>query len=155
MKKITLITGSTTGTAEYIADYTAEILEKYNFETNIKHGPNLKDLSMQGGIWLIVCSTHGVGELPENIQPLAKEIDKKKPNLNKIFYGAIGIGSREYDTFCGAIHKLDFLLKKYNATRIGKTLEINILESDLMKNLIKQWIEKWNNDITNLQIIIN
>ncbi|WMY96147.1 MAG: FMN-binding protein MioC [Arsenophonus sp.] len=154
MQKITLITGSTMGTAEYIADYTAEILKKYNFETNIKHGPNLEDLSMQG-IWLIVCSTHGVGELPENIKPLAKEINKKKPNLKKIFYGAIGIGSREYDTFCNAIHQLDLLLKRYNAKKIGKTLEINMLEYDLMENLTKQWIKKWNNVITNLQSIIN
>ncbi|WP_348666357.1 FMN-binding protein MioC [Arsenophonus symbiont of Ornithomya chloropus] len=154
MTKITLITGSTMGTAEYIAEYTAEILEKYNFETNIKHGPNLIDLSMQG-IWLIVCSTHGAGELPENIESLAKEINKKKPNLNKIFYGAIGIGSKEYDTFCSAIHKLDVLLKKHNAKRIGKILEIDILESNLIENLAKNWIEKWKNNIINVQITKN
>ncbi|WMY96773.1 MAG: FMN-binding protein MioC [Arsenophonus sp.] len=153
MKKITLITGSTMGTAEYIAEYAAKILKKHNFETNIKHGPNLKDLSMQG-IWLIICSTHGMGELPENIKPLAKEI-KKKNNLEKIFYGAIGIGSREYDTFCGAIHKLDLLLKKQNAKKIGKTLEINILESNFIENFIKQWIKKWSKKITDLQIIIS
>ncbi|WMY95265.1 MAG: FMN-binding protein MioC [Arsenophonus sp.] len=149
MTKITLITGSTMGTAEYIAEYAAEILEKYNFKTDIKHGPNLKDLSMQG-IWLIICSTYGTGELPENIQPFAKQITKKKPNLNEIFYGAIGIGSKEYDTFCGAIHTLNVLLKKHNAKKIGKTLEVNILESSLLENLVKNWIEKWKNDIMKL-----
>ncbi len=63
------------GSAEYVAEHIAEILEKYGFDTEVTYGPSLKELPTKG-IWLIVCSTHGAGDLPENIQPLAKEISQ-------------------------------------------------------------------------------
>ncbi|VAY02321.1 Sulfite reductase [NADPH] flavoprotein alpha-component [Arsenophonus endosymbiont of Aleurodicus dispersus] len=149
MKKVTLITGSTMGKAEYIAEHIVDILEKYNFNTTVTYGPSLKDLPIKG-VWLIVCSTHGAGELPKNIQPLAKEISEKKPDLSQVNYGAIGIGSKEYDTFCGAIHKLDQLLKNHHAKRIGEPLEINILEHEVPEDLAEIWIEKWKDNIINL-----
>ncbi|WP_063653505.1 FMN-binding protein MioC [Candidatus Arsenophonus triatominarum] len=149
MTKVTLITGSTMGSAEYVAEYIAEILEKYGFDTEVTYGPSLKELPTKG-IWLIVCSTHGAGDLPENIQPLAKEISEKKPDLSQINYGAIGIGSKKYDTFCGAIHKLDQLLKDHNAKRVGETLEIDILEHEVPEDLAEIWIEKWKDKIIDL-----
>lgn len=149
MTKVTLITDSTMGSAEYVAEHVAEILEKYGFDTEITYGPSLKELPIKG-IWLIVCSTHGAGELPENIQPLAKEISEEKPDLSQINYGAIGIGSKEYDTFCGAIHILDLLLKDHHAKRVGELLEIDILEYDVPEEAAEIWIEKWKNNITDL-----
>ena len=44
-------------------------------------------------------------------------------------FGAIGIGSREYDTFCGAIDKLEAALKACGAKQIGETLKINVLNT--------------------------
>lgn len=58
----------------------------------------------------------------------------KKPDLSQITHGAIGIGSKAYDTFCGAIHKLDQLLKDHQAKHIGELLEIDILEHDILKD---------------------
>lgn len=69
MTKVTLISGSTMGSAEYVAEHMAEILEELGHETEIQHGPKLGDLTLEG-IWLVVSSTHGAGDLPENIQPL-------------------------------------------------------------------------------------
>ena len=146
MTKVTLITGSTMGSAEYVAEHIAEILEKTGFDTEVTYGPSLKDLPTKG-IWLIVCSTHGAGELPENIQPLAKEITEEKPDLSQINYGAIGIGSKEYDTFCGAIHTLDQLLKDHHAKRVGELLEIDIQEYDVPEEPAEIWIEKWKDNI--------
>ncbi|MFS1538789.1 MAG: FMN-binding protein MioC [Candidatus Phlomobacter fragariae] len=149
MTKVTLITGSTMGNAEYIAEHISEILEKYGFDTEVTYGPSLEELPKKG-ILLIVCSTHGAGELPENIQPLAKAISEEKPDLSQINYGAIGIGSKEYDTFCGAIHKLDQLLKDHHAKRVGEPLEIDILEYDVPEEPAGIWIEKWKDNIIDL-----
>ncbi len=53
MADITLISGSTLGGAEYVAEHLAEKLEEAGFTTETLHGPLLEDLSASG-IWLII-----------------------------------------------------------------------------------------------------
>ncbi|MDI4740431.1 hypothetical protein MJN54_36355, partial [Salmonella enterica subsp. enterica serovar Kentucky] len=38
------------------------------FSTETVHGPLLEDLSTSG-IWLIISSTHGAGDIPDNLTP--------------------------------------------------------------------------------------
>lgn len=142
MKHITLISGSTLGCAEYVAEHLAEKLQQAGFTTRVHHGPQLSELTPEG-IWLLVSSTHGAGELPENLQPCYQDIEQQQVTLNKVRYGAIGIGSKEYDTFCAAIEKLDNLLTKQGAQRIGQLLRINILEQDLPEDPAEQWLQSW------------
>ncbi|VTP83722.1 FMN-binding protein MioC [Leclercia adecarboxylata] len=63
MADITLISGSTLGGAEYVAEHLAEKLEDAGFSTETLHGPLLEDLPIDG-IWLLITSTHGAGDLP-------------------------------------------------------------------------------------------
>ena len=58
MADITLISGSTLGSAEYVAEHLAEKLEEAGYSTEIQHGPLVDDLQAQG-IWLIISSTYG------------------------------------------------------------------------------------------------
>ena len=50
MADITLISGSTLGGAEYVAEHLAEKLEEAGFTTETLHGPLLEDLPASG--WL-------------------------------------------------------------------------------------------------------
>ena len=126
MADITLISGSTLGSAEYVAEHLAEKLDDAGFSSEILHGPMLEEVPTDG-IWLIISSTHGAGDIPDNLQPLYDALREQKPNLSQVHFGAIGIGSREYDTFCGAIDKLEAELKACGAKQIGETLRINVL----------------------------
>ena len=56
MADITLISGSTLGGAEYVAEHLAEKLEEAGFTTETLHGPLLEDLSASG-IWLVIFRT--------------------------------------------------------------------------------------------------
>ncbi|HHU9792375.1 TPA: FMN-binding protein MioC, partial [Escherichia coli] len=56
MADITLISGSTLGGAEYVAEHLAEKLEETGLTTETLHGPLLEDLSASG-IWLVISST--------------------------------------------------------------------------------------------------
>ncbi|OWO83459.1 FMN-binding protein MioC [Photorhabdus luminescens] len=142
MATITLISGSTMGSAEYVAEHMAEILEDVGFSTEMLHGPSLDELP-QEGIWLVVTSTHGAGELPENIQPLAAEISEQKPDLSKVTFGAVGLGSSEYDTFCGAIRSFDQLLIENGAKRLGDRLEIDIQQHEIPEDPAEEWVKNW------------
>ncbi|MBJ7222288.1 MULTISPECIES: FMN-binding protein MioC [unclassified Brenneria] len=142
MADITLISGSTLGSAEYVAEHLAELLEKENFSTEMLHGPELDELP-NSGLWLVVTSTHGAGELPENLQPLFEQLEERKPDLSQVRFGAIGIGSKEYDTFCGAILTADRVLSQLGAKRIGDILQIDITEHEIPEDPAEEWLGSW------------
>ncbi|HEK2899126.1 FMN-binding protein MioC [Proteus sp. GOKU] len=144
MKKVTLISGSTMGSAEYVAEHLAEILSDEGFETDLHHGPSLNDLPNEG-IWLVVTSTHGAGDIPDNLLPFANEISADSVDLSNVTFGAIGIGSSEYDTFCGAIRTLDQKLVEKGATRLGDRLEIDIQKYDIPEDPAEEWMASWKN----------
>lgn len=141
MADITLISGSTLGGAEYVAEHLAEKLEDAGFSTQTLHGPLLEDLT-PAGTWLLVCSTHGAGDIPDNLQPLYSAL-QQKPDLSQVRFGSVGIGSREYDTFCGAIDKLDAELTACGAKQVGETLRINVLEHDIPEDPAEIWLGSW------------
>ncbi|MCT4704694.1 FMN-binding protein MioC [Enterobacteriaceae bacterium H11S18] len=149
MADITLISGSTLGSAEYVAEHLAEKLEEAGFSTETLHGPLLEDLQTSG-VWLIVSSTHGAGDLPDNLQPLYDAIKEENPDLSNVRYGAVGIGSREYDTFCGAIEKIDTLLTDCGAKRVGSLLKVNILDHDIPEDPAEVWVGSWKNLLQDL-----
>ena len=144
MADITLISGSTLGGAEYVAEHLAEQLEDAGFTTETLHGPLMDDLSADG-IWLVITSTHGAGDIPDNLVPFYDNLREEKPDLSNVRFGSIGIGSREYDTFCGAIDKLDAEMKACGAKQIGETLKINILEHDIPEDPAEVWLGSWKN----------
>jgi Flavodoxins len=144
MADITLISGSTLGGAEYVAEHLAEQLEDAGFTTATLHGPVAEDLSAEG-IWLVITSTHGAGDIPDNLVPFYDHLREEKPDLSGVRFGSIGIGSREYDTFCGAIDKLDAEMKACGAKQIGETLKINILEHDIPEDPAEVWLGSWKN----------
>ncbi|EMU9120730.1 FMN-binding protein MioC [Providencia stuartii] len=146
MTKVTLISGSTMGSAEYVAEHMAEILEELGYETEVQHGPDLDSLPREG-LWLVVSSTHGAGDLPENIQPLAEQIESQSPDLSQVHFGSVGIGSSEYDTFCGAIHKLSRLLVDHGAKRIGEPLEIDVQQHEIPEDPAGEWVKIWANEL--------
>lgn len=142
MKLITLISGSTLGGAEYVTEHLADKLNDHGFSTQIMHGPELVELPNYG-IWLLISSTHGAGELPDNLKPLIEQIQSKKPNLNQVQYGVIGLGNSSYDTFCEAIKLIDRTLHEAGAQKIGDRLEIDVSEYDVPEDPAEQWLDQW------------
>ncbi|WP_114192812.1 FMN-binding protein MioC [Edaphovirga cremea] len=144
MADVTLISGSTLGSAEYVAEHLAEKLEDAGFSTETLHGPELDELPLNG-VWLLVTSTHGAGDLPDNLQPLVEEITERLPDLSEVRFGAVGLGSSEYDTFCGAIKALDQLLIERGAKRIGDRLEIDVTQHEIPEDPAEEWLINWVN----------
>lgn len=142
MADITLISGSTLGSAEYVAEHLAEKLEEQGYSTEILHGPELDEVPLQG-IWLVVTSTHGAGELPDNLQPLFEQIETQQSDLTQVRFGAVGIGSSEYDTFCGGIKIVDRVLIASGAQRIGEVLEIDVTKHEIPEDPAEIWLTNW------------
>lgn len=142
MPDITLISGSTLGSSEYVAEHLEEKLNQAGFTTQVLHGAELDELKPEG-IWLIVTSTHGAGEIPDNLLPLFEQIEQKKIDLSHLKYGAIGLGNKEYDIFCGGIITADRILQDHGAKRISIRLEIDVTEHDIPEDPAEIWLENW------------
>ena len=127
-----------------MAEHLAEKLEDAGFSTEMLHGPELDELPLNGR-WLVVSSTHGAGELPDNLQPLLEQIAEQQPDLSEVQFGAVGLGSSEYDTFCGAIKQIDNLLIARGAKRIGDRLEIDVTEHEIPEDPAEEWVKNWIN----------
>ncbi len=146
MPNITLISGSTLGSAEYVAEHLEEKLIQAGFSTEVLHGAELDELSSEG-IWLVITSTHGAGELPDNLQPLFEQIEEQQPDLSRVVYGAVGLGNKEYDTFCGGIKTADRILQEKGAKRIGSVMEIDVTEHEIPEDPAEQWLDLWLMDL--------
>ncbi|MBW9810111.1 FMN-binding protein MioC, partial [Escherichia coli] len=107
-------------------------------------GPLWEGLSASG-ILLVMRSTHGAGDSPDNISPFCEALRDQKPDLSAVRFGAIGVGSREYDTFCGAIDKIEAELKNSGEKQTGETLKINILNHDIPEDPAEEWLGAWMN----------
>jgi len=142
MADITLISGSTLGSAEYVAEHLEEKLQEAGFSTQMLHGPALDEVPHEG-IWLVVCSTHGAGDIPDNLLPLFEAITESQPDLSQVRFGAIGLGNHEYDLFCGAIRQIETLLVAQGARPIGDRLEIDVLEHEIPEDPAEAWLESW------------
>ena len=147
MSHITLITGSTLGGAEYVADHLSELLEQHGHSTEITNQADLAELSTDH-IWLVVCSTHGAGEYPDNFRPFAEQLANQHPDLSALRYGVIGLGDSSYDTFCAAARQIDQQLENLGAIRLGERLEIDVSKDPVPEDPAEAWLGIWENSLS-------
>lgn len=144
MAHIHLVIGSMLGAAEYVAEHVSALLQQAGHDTT-EHNPARLDevLSDSQGIVLVVTSTHGAGDVPDNLQPFYRDLAARKPDLAGRHYGVIALGDTNYDTFCGAGKALDQLFTDCGASRIGDRLEIDVTQHEIPEDAAEQWIHDW------------
>ncbi|TNI95829.1 sulfite reductase [Aeromonas veronii] len=144
MAKLNLVVGSMLGAAEYVADHVANLLEQAGHQTRIHNPAKLAEvLDDAGSILLVITSTHGAGDVPDNLQPFAKDLAEQHPDLNSLKYGVIALGDSSYDTFCQGGKTLDRLLAKCGASRIGERLDIDVTQHEIPEDAAEVWIRDW------------
>ncbi|PID51510.1 MAG: FMN-binding protein MioC [Pasteurellales bacterium] len=136
---ICIITGSTMGSAEYVADNLEQVLIAQGKDVNLFNNATFDDIKDQTQL-LVVTSTHGAGELPDNIQPLFEEIAQSDLNLSKMQFGVIGLGSSDYDTFCFAVDTVEKILAEKGAKLVCPSLRIDVVENFDHDSTAEEWL---------------
>lgn len=139
MKSVCLITGSTLGGAEYVADHLVSVLEQQGYATQLFNNASLADIAEQPYL-LVVTSTHGAGELPENIQPLFDQIAQQDLDFSAMQFGVVGLGSSDYDTFCNAVNIVEESLKAKGARQVCESLRIDVVENFDHDGTAEAWL---------------
>lgn len=136
---IHIITGSTLGGAEYVGDHLSDLLIEQGFDTTIHNQPDLTEIPAQG-TWLVITSTHGAGDYPDNIQPFINALQSTPPRTDQLKYAVIAIGDSSYDTFCGAGLHAHALLSDIGATPLSDCLMIDILAQSVPEDAAEVWL---------------
>ncbi|WP_105902961.1 FMN-binding protein MioC [Vibrio gangliei] len=141
---IQIITGSTLGGAEYVGDHLSDLLIAQGLETQIHNQPDLAEIEATG-IWLLITSTHGAGDYPDNIQPFISALKSTPPRMSEVKFAVIAIGDSSYDTFCGAGKDARETLLDIGAQELCPHLEIDVMSTPVPEEPAEEWL---NNHLT-------
>ena len=147
-KKVYILYGSATGNGESIAKILAEnIHEDLNCEVycntlnSIKN--KISELNNICRLLIIICSTTGNGDAPENANLFWNTVKKRslsKTILNNMPFIVLGLGDTNYDNFCHMGKSIDKRLKEIGGTRY---LELECADaSNNFEEIIENWNEK-------------
>jgi MioC protein len=139
---IEILVGSQMGAAEYAAEQVAETLEKAGYEVKLHLTPDLT-LITRHSIWLVVTSTYGAGDLPDNIQPFVDQLAQDQTDLTTVSYAVITLGDSSYDTFCLAGKKISDLFASLGGRLLLPGLDIDVLTAELPEDQALVWLPKF------------
>ena len=144
MQKIAIMVGSVYGGAEYVAEQAVELLAKKGYQAKWFQPPELDAVqAFAADCWLVITSTTGQGDIPDNLLPFFVDVKDRFPLLTGKKYAVICLGDSGYgDTFCGAGKQFSELLAELQGTALAPALEIDAGETLQAEDLALPWIEQ-------------
>lgn len=147
--KVTVLSASQTGNAKGIADKLAERLKAEGVNVNRMQ---LKDYKAKNiadeRLVLLVTSTQGEGEAPEEGVVLLKLLNgKKAPKLDSLQFAVLGLGDSSYPNFCQAGKDFDKRFAELGGSRL---LELGLADLDFQASA-----EQWINDVVEIVKVKN
>lgn len=143
MADVVILVGSVYGGSEEVAEAVQSTAEHRGLSVRIATEPRAADLSGHRGV-LVVTSTTGSGELPDNIQPFYADLQARPVFLSGLPLGVIALGDSSYgETFCAAGQVLEAQLLDLGARALQPLLKIDAMEFFQATEGIADWVEAW------------
>ncbi|HID7676371.1 TPA: assimilatory sulfite reductase (NADPH) flavoprotein subunit [Neisseria meningitidis] len=125
---VTVLSASQTGNAKSVADKAADSLEAAGIQVS---RTELKDYKAKNIAderrLLLVTSTQGEGEPPEEAVVLHKLLNgKKAPKLDKLQFAVLGLGDSSYPNFCQAGKDFDRRFEELGAKRLLERVDADL-----------------------------
>ena len=148
-RKVSILVGTMTGTAELVASEVQTALEGAGRETDIRLMDDLTpDALADDAVFLVCTSTYGNGDVPDNAQAFYGALEADRPDLAAVRYGLIALGDRTYKaTFCQGGLRFDALLAELGAKRVGEPLLHDAGSGTLPEDVAAEWSVAWATNI--------
>lgn len=144
METIGIFVGTVHGNAQFIAEEAVEILTAQGHQLSLYDTPTWQQWhSSQLTLHLIITSTTGQGDLPDNIRPLFFEMESKGGYQPTVRYAIIALGDSSYPDFCQAGKTFDELLQSQQAKRLREVLFIDACEVAEPEQVALPWLQEW------------
>ena len=129
--KIAILSGSVYGTAEEVARHAEQHLARQGFHAWHKAQMSLDELLAFGPEALLcVTATTGMGELPDNLQPLYYAIRDHLPNWRGRPGAVLALGDSSYgDTFCAGGEMVRELYEELGIREVLPMLQLDASET--------------------------
>ncbi len=136
MAQFEVIVGSQMGSAEYVADQLIDVLADHGHSAALHLEPDLTKLDVSSP-WLVITSTYGAGDYPDNILDFVQQINEADA-LTMPFY-MVGVGDSSYDTYNLAAKNLASVLQSKGAKVLQAPLLIDVLDDALPEDTACAW----------------
>ena len=138
-----ILSASQTGQAEELARHTHKALGAGGLMTRLLSVDKVsaEDLQ-QAKLVLVVASTTGVGDAPDDGRVFEGGLMKAKPDLSAQGFAVLALGDRSYDDFCAFGHRLHDWFTARGATAKKPVTEVNDLDPAALKHwedYLKEW----------------
>jgi MioC protein len=140
MSNFQIIVGSMLGGTEYVAEACEETLLSLDHQVTVHLQPKFEQIISKDQHWLICTSTHGAGDLPDNIQSFYTDLQNCGEDLSSTTFMTIGVGDSSYDTFCQAAHIIEKSLLSKGCIELLPLKSIDMSEDIDPEDLAQQWI---------------
>ncbi len=144
--KIAILCGSVFGAAEDVARHASGLLRHAGHEVlcNIRL-TQAELLAFAPQALLGVTSSTGMGELPDNLQPLFYQLRDELPAaLRGLPGGVIALGDSSYDdTFCGGGEQLRELFGELGINELQDMLRLDASETVTPDTDAEPWLAQW------------
>ena len=140
-QNLLIIYGTETGNSELLAMDAQKIGQKLNIHLSIFPMDEINsDTLLNHQNCLIICSTWGDGEQPDNAQDLYDEVsDLGKGFLSGIQYAVLALGDTAFDLFCEAGIQWDDVMEAKGAYRLHERLDCDTDYDDYCE----EWMEEF------------
>ncbi|CAM3109905.1 assimilatory sulfite reductase (NADPH) flavoprotein subunit [Vibrio rarus] len=135
--QLTIIFASQTGNAKGVAKQIHAKVEEQGFQVKLYDAADYKLKNLKNETHLIiVASTNGEGEVPDNAIEFYDYLNSKKaPKLDHLQYAVVGLGDSSYEFFCQTGKDFDAALSK-----LGARAFIDRIDCDLdYDTSVTQW----------------
>ena len=125
---LTILFGSQTGNARHIAEALAKQAQGKGITAKVVDMAEYKTSQLKNEQYLvIVTSTYGEGEPPENAIGLHNFLfSKKAPKLTGLKYAVLGLGDTSYEFFCKTAQDFDSRLAELGAVSVQARADLDV-----------------------------
>ncbi|WP_317930528.1 flavodoxin domain-containing protein [Halioxenophilus sp. WMMB6] len=144
MAKILILVGSVNGCALQSAEAVGALMERLGHQVELISELGPRDLLRDPQeLLLVCCSTTGDGQLPRNLYGIYYAMDDGVVDLHGRYYGVIALGDRGYPQFAAGGLKLEGMLYKAGAKRIGDICLLDAQVEDNQPLAAAKWALEW------------
>ncbi|MDX6155978.1 assimilatory sulfite reductase (NADPH) flavoprotein subunit [Bacillus subtilis] len=127
-KEVTVLYGSQTGNAQGLAENAGKQLEQSGFQVTVSSMSDFKPNQLKKvSNLLIVVSTHGEGEPPDNALSFHEFLHgRRAPKLEDLRFSVLALGDSSYEFFCQTGKEFDQRLEELGGKRISPRVDCDL-----------------------------